>query len=220
MPPIIEKIRKLLAIAERSDSEHERDTAMQQVYRLAQKHALDLTDVRRQIEDGGLREEFVHFGESIPPEVKAACVIVREFFFVRPLLSANSCGKLRLQLFGHEHHVAVARYVFHFLRRTFADKWKRRVRRQGHRRGHGSYVGGLCCAVIDLLVSERRGDASGLMHVGPALDAALAKRYPGLESVNESIMADPDGYRDGQDIRIRKPLRDHSQRQPLLTGEG
>jgi len=47
MSPVVEKIRKLLAIAERSESEHERDAAMRQVYRLLNKHSPDLNAAMR-----------------------------------------------------------------------------------------------------------------------------------------------------------------------------
>lgn len=221
MPPIIEKIRKLLAIAERSDSEHERDTAMQQVYRLLAKHDLQLDQVRDRIADAAFVESYVHMGgQRMPPEIRVAGILVRDFFFVRVVFHRNSCGMLRVKVFGLAHHVAIARYVCHFLRRTFADKWRRRVQQQGHRQGHEEYVAGLGAAVQEMLRRERQlCESQGLVYRGPDLDAALSRRGVGAGD-ERALKASEDGYRDGQDIRIRKPLRDHSQSHPLLTGEG
>ena len=224
MPPIIEKIRKLLAIAERSNSEHERDTAMQQVYRLLAKHNLELDQVRDRIATAEFEEQLVHLGgKRLSPELQVTGILVRDFFFVRVVFHHNSCGMLRLKLFGLPHHVAIARYVFHFLRRTFVDKWRLRVKRQGHRQGHSEYIAGLGAAVQEMLRRERQlCESQGLVYRGPDLDAALSRHYGGdLAAGDErALKASADGYRDGQDIRIRKPLRDHTQRQPLLTGEG
>lgn len=212
MSAILDKIRKLLAIAERSHSEHERDTAMQQVYRLLAKHNLDLDQVREQISDADFVSEIVHLGgKQMPPEVTVAGCLVRDFFFVRVIIERNSCGILRVRAFGLPQHVAIARYVFHFLRRTFADRWRLRVKRQGHRQGHSEYVAGLGAAVQEMLRRERQlCESQGLIYLGPDLHAALSRHYgPELQDGDErALKASEDGYRDGQDIRIRKPLRD------------
>lgn len=224
MNSILDKIRKLLALAEGAATEHEQDAAMRQVLRLLAKHDLTLDQARDKIAAMEFAESRVHLSarSRIAPEVSCAGIIVRDFFFVKVVSIWNEYGALRVQLFGLQHHVAVAEYVFTFLKRTFAAKWRARVKRQRHQRGHAEYVAGLACAVQYLLENERRTlqrEHGELVYRGPDLDAALIQHYGEMEErEGKSLQASHDGYIDGLDIRIRTPIADHSARPALLTG--
>jgi hypothetical protein len=120
---VIDKVRKLLAIAESTPFEAEAQTAMALAQKLLLEHELSMTDVSDSDPDRKFEEAIVFKGTRAPPVGKYVAAIVNEFFFCYPIVDRRSDGLTRAVLFGRREHVAVGVYVFGFLTRIFLALW-------------------------------------------------------------------------------------------------
>jgi len=130
---LIDKIRKLLAIAADTPYEAEAATALGMAQRLMLEHGLSQEQIDCADTDRKWTRERVWAGKRRSSADDHALIIVQEFFFVRPLLGVvKRSGRVSrpqfIDFIGTPEHVAIARYVYAFLCRVFQDLWKLRVK--------------------------------------------------------------------------------------------
>lgn len=218
---VLDRIRKLLAVAERSDFEAERNAALAQAQRLIERHNIDRAAIE---EPAGeyLAESIYHFRRE-PPWLPPILALLQRHFFVAVTYTFDwQTGGSKVELFGLPCNVPMARYVYSFLRQEFQDRWRKRCRETGCRRGVNDYYRGLATAVSKKIRDRERAlqESNALTRIGRDLQRALAEKHgelPLRESRHKSgdvnqLLA---GLVDGQTIEIRRPLAG-PHRQPQL----
>ncbi len=250
---LIDRIRKLLAVAADTPYEAEAQTALGVAQKLMLEHGLSMDQVETTDTDRKWTRERVWNGERRSSADDHALVICQEFFFVRPLVGMMRLGAKRvsrpqfIDFVGSPEHVAIARYVYTFLCRTFQRLWKLRVKNRHRRRAWdwlprenpADYYLGLRLGFAGKLRSERQAAESrhgasamnGLIRVGSALtrlDAALdreAERQSSGRTYDVSRGREPEfgtvvaGMGDGSKINMRTPLSAPATQKPLIGRE-
>ena len=230
----LDKIQKLLAIGRRSNHQHEAETALAQAHRLMLAHNIEMGEVD-EAEIGGddawIAETFWR-GKRSPVETKFLIRTVEEFFFVRIVyVRLRYANASEMQFFGDRHNVAIARYVWVFLVRTFRELWRiyKRNRRMSEA-DRQAYYWGLEEGFREKLRRERDselrynlGSTNALIVVGDRLDSAFDEEFPGIltskkvHKIRESRSSVADGRRDGANINLRTPIAGESN-QPRRLG--
>jgi hypothetical protein len=215
--PIIERITKLLALAE-SENEHEAQAAMRAARRLMLKHNLQEiagTD--------GSAYAFRHVGKPTGRVSEAETIlsnILSDHFFVdaiwvsvwRPLEGKR--GSV-LEICGSADNLELAAYVYDFLMATAARLWAEHKRRQGIRKNKDrrAYLAGVMAGFRDQLDRQARKDASeGLVWLGdPELDRYFRTRFPRIRwsrhQSSRGSTAHQDGRAAGERIVLNRGIR-------------
>lgn len=231
----IDKIQKLLALGRRSNYQAEAETALVRAQRLMLAYNIEMGEVDQAEIDGGDAYVFetAWNGSRRPVEAKFLQPIVSEFFFVRILVHPSDMGMpATMQFFGDRHNVAVARYAWVFLVRTFRDLWRKYKR--GRRLGEGdrqAYYWGLEQGFRARLNRERESafrdlpaSENALTVVGNRLDSALRAEFPELRTKTRrhTIVGKDssieDGRRDGENINLRTPIAGEADQPRRLLG--
>ena len=146
--PIIDKIRKLLRM-KRGGTDEEVATALRLAQELANKHGIDLQSVDPNVEQPAskLTREDEILSSRMQTEAKHALNICLNHFHVEPVLTEKLIGARWVHVVawcGTSWDIAVAKYVFAFLRRHFRQSWANRTNRRLRDRNAylwGMYVG-------------------------------------------------------------------------------
>lgn len=214
---IIERVRKLLALAE-SDNPHEAQVAMARAHRLLLKYNLELADLA-----GDRRFLVQRLGTSaasLSLEKKLVASILSEFFFVK-CIWANHYNARRnrderiLETMGTAANVDLAAFAHDFLHAELARLWKIQRLRFGASgaRMKREYCAGVLLGFRDKLRAERdKCEEEGLVWVGDAsLDDAFQDAHPRTRSLSTGgfrlSAAHERGRMDGADLRLRKPIQ-------------
>ena len=186
---LFDMIRRLLALGETRDNEHEAAAAMAKAEELCRRYNLSREEVHARTDSAGEWEEATGWtgGATTPYHVHLASAVVQEFFFVRMVHVTRLRGKARqkeLSLFGRKENVAVARHVLLFLIRTFWRLWT--VYRTGKSsRDRRIYQLGLAQGLASRLIKERRQaketEQNALVVVDAAIDRAYEQRCADLK---------------------------------------
>jgi Protein of unknown function (DUF2786)/SprT-like family len=202
--PILERIAKLLALAE-SPNEHEAQAAMSAAQRLMLKHNIDsVTSGRR------ASYCFRHLGKPtgrVSEHERRLATILDKFFFVQVIwvpvwrVVEAKRGSV-LEVCGTRENVELAAYVYDFLMYTAdalyrADRRKRRDRSHSGRR---KFLAGVMSGFHQRLQSEReRGAAQGLVWVGDAeLGGFFRRRHPRIRWTRLAATNGGEAYSRGQ----------------------
>lgn len=122
---LLRRAEKLLALAG-SNNEHEAQLAMQRAQELFTRHNLEVLRSRR---GAAMTSTLVRLGRSkVFTHEKLIVSLLVEHFFVYIVIiedfDARTCTSSRaLDVMGAPENVAMAEYVFHFLRRAADDLW-------------------------------------------------------------------------------------------------
>lgn len=232
---VIDKVKKLLALAAGTPYEAEAQTAMALAQKLLLEHELSMGDVDRCSDaNRNFTEQTVWKGGEIRNRQPAChpfvATIVEDFFFCVPVIvprhvdSSRIDRPTRVVLFGRPEHVAVGIYVYGFLTRIFLALWP--PYKRANLLGQGSrypFWAGMMHGLAGRLSRERReiishadraaatGAEQRLAVINRDLNQAAGVHFGGLE--NRRIRSDrfddaaySDGVRRGHAIDIRKPL--------------
>jgi len=215
-PRVVDRIRKLLSLAA-SENRNEAEVAMRTARKLMLEHNLEEIEARRQ-------RGYVHAHLGEPTGRRAdherwLARILSEHFFVesivvsvyRPL--AGKTGSV-LEIIGTETNVAMASYVYDFLRAAAARLWKEHKAKSSIRsdRERLSFYSGVMRGFLDKLDAEKRtSDATGLVWVGdPGLDVHFRKRHPRTRTVTTAGRAYEGGFSHGReagrDLVLHRPV--------------
>ncbi|HYJ09791.1 MAG TPA: DUF2786 domain-containing protein [Polyangiaceae bacterium] len=201
--PILERIAKLLALAE-SPNEHEAQAAMSAAQRLMLKHNIEAAV------SGASSYSFRHLGKPsgrVSEHERRLALILDEHFFVqviwvpvwRPLEAKR--GSV-LEVCGSRDNVELAAYVYDFLMYT-ADALYRADRRQRHDRSHQArrkFLAGVMAGFHQRLEREReRSTAEGLVWIGDReLGGYFRRRHPHVRWARHSVSTGGEAYSRGQ----------------------
>lgn len=213
MDGVLDRIKKLLTLAERSDSESEREAALAAAQRIMLRHQIDVeTASSHEIDRFRAVEESLQECSRERLDLWAASIVLCQCFGVRTFMRGwRGERRKEYRIFGAPEHVAVARYVFVFLSREFRRRWDAHRRRMGHSRGSRDYYAGMAQKVIDQLQREVRTSAerAALILISDQLERSW-QRHHGQMAVKHY---DPQstgqfyaGLRDASDILVRTPL--------------
>ena len=129
---IVEKIRKLLALAKDNPNEGERETALSIAHRLMLEYGVDSRAVETastsRCGDGYVEREADVKSKTITMFHRTAGFITARYFFVQLVfLRRISAGgvEVAVRLFGRPEHVAIGIYVFGFLFREFRERCRK-----------------------------------------------------------------------------------------------
>ncbi len=227
---IIDKIKKLLRLST-SPNEHEAALALQRAMEMMEKYSVD---------PGEVRDEEFHAKQFLTgtgyKEYEPYIVhIVSDFFHVRMVRIVLPKGwskrlfksfmhtdwKERYDIYGKEHHIIIAEFVFMYLCRTFATLWKNarkslltsRMRRKRRKQVMLNYFYGVYVGLYRKLAEAKAQQAQeyGIVHLtDEALDKFVMNR-PSVTTGNhksprKDTAARLAGWNDGRRIEINKTL--------------
>jgi hypothetical protein len=208
----LQKIRKLLALADGNENENEREVAMQFAMDLLAKHNLTVSEVQQ-------AEFDQHTGEytgSIRLErwtrdvVNAACTLYYTDFYIRDIYTAKGTFRTVPVFIGTEENVAVTMEVATWLVNSirlesnalYSDAYERRSFRQG-----------AACRVLERAIAmveaeKRQGQSTGtsLMVVRNSLESANQKY---LERLDLRYTSPRSSYIDGAAFAQGQNFGDH-----------
>jgi hypothetical protein len=217
---IIEKIQKLLALAN-SSNEHEAKLAAERATALLTKYNLSMQDVAVEERD----YEAIHFmgvSARMQMEQKYLFSILMEHFFIKVVVGKRFNPKLGKTVrvwsfFGQKHNVEVARYVYAFLDVTFHNLYEYYAAMPEAARGktiRNSFYMGLSAGIRSQLkeTQVKVQEEAGLVVVPDAglqdfMDDTVGKTRK-LPTTSVSINRDAyaTGVEEGKNIRIARGL--------------
>jgi len=230
--PILERIRKLLALAD-SPNQHEAEAAMRMAHRLMLKHNLE----RPAPEAGHADYTFRHVGRAtgrISEAESLLAALLGEFFFVQPIwvsvfrVSDHKRVSI-LEITGRDENLAMAEYVHGFLQHAAEALWrehkrKHKIQRDTDRR---AFMAGVIRGFADKLRAERKTQAAeGLVWVSDAhSEQYFARRHPRVRSIrygsSANSAASGHGRAAGRDLVLNRPISEgpSKQRRALPSGD-
>lgn len=125
---MIEKIKKVMELAERGSTEAERDTAMLQAQKLLDKYNISMSQI-----DTAKKDKKYIEGEGIRSTSKGSLMenvvtdIIGKYYNVEIIISnsrdAYGFKERTLRIFGQKHNVTVACYMHNWLSTEFDQRW-------------------------------------------------------------------------------------------------
>lgn len=125
MENIIEKIQKLLALAN-SSNENEAKLAAEKANELMLKYNIELTKVNSTTE---YNQDVIETGSRIAPIDRYVANVVSKHFFVEIITirkrSVWAPSTYELVMIGEKNNLATAKYVWSFLKNAFENCWQK-----------------------------------------------------------------------------------------------
>ena len=235
---IIEKISKLLRLAEDNDSAGEREKALIHAQRLCAEHELSLAELDAEKWNKNVREEIkredVELGKRQSVCQRFVNGILMQHFSVRLINSGSRYSGRSLVMIGKESDVEVAKYVQSFLNNEMMRLWqsyKRLNNAKTHERKsflHGIYLGlgdklKQAKSQFDTETKQQKSaevvSNLSLMRVSDKerVDSFVSKEFPRLHkasrrytSSGHSANAQSAGYAYGKQISLHRGLTEQS----------
>jgi len=221
MNPIIEKIRKLLALAN-SPNENESASALAKARELQRQYAISNKD----LETAEYQERFFQRPwRSMPKAIPSIFTILRDFFKVYPIyLMTPSKAEYGVcwVLVGKGHDILIAEYVFIHLLRSSRKAWlkyskgfPKRLKRATVIRRHEAFIFGFFheIAVRLLVQNEAWYNETGIvLREDLKLKSWVQQRHGDIKTVNkkplkctheQSLLS---GMNAGRSIDLNKPI--------------
>jgi hypothetical protein len=202
--PVLERIAKLLALAE-SSNEHEAQAAMSAAQRLMLKHNIEAA-----VSGSQAVHCFRHLGKPtgrVSEHERRLAMLLDEHFFVQVIwvpvwrVAEAKRGSV-LEACGSRDNVELAAYVYDFLMYTAErlykdDRKRRRDRTHGARR---KFLAGVISGFHERLTRERkRSESEGLVWVGDAeVKAYFRRRHPHVRWARHAVSSSGEAYARGQ----------------------
>ncbi len=228
---VIEKVRKVLALAQ-SANEHEARLALETSVRLMRRHALEQREIDFQLED--VTYTIIPLGKTrVRQYQRLIASLLSRYFGVRLISSrrydaAADSSYRTFEIFGSRENVAVALHCYHFLDSRLSALWRdyRRAQPDSCGRSKGSYYCGVLHGFAETLQHGRfgqppiqeafsnagtRGNVGLPVAVEQQIAACIRKRYPRLHTVGgRKTLVDRElfnsGKLAGREIRLRSAV--------------
>lgn len=218
MNPIIQKIRKLLALAGNNTSAAEAAAALAKAQKLATDNGISLTEVCANdgpAGTGGIQHRTVKTLKGL--HEKLAEIITKQHFGVQMIIESGG-GRSTLYIIGNPCQAEIATYVYTYLSRALASAWLHRTnQRLKNRQG---FMMGFCAAISQLLpeVFPQTGlvvsiDSYIENHLMPP--GAKLKEPKQFKPKRVSKTAARAGYQAGEKAGIRNSIRGTASQQLL-----
>lgn len=225
---IIEKIQKLLSLAN-SDNENEAKIATTRANELLIKYNLSLQTVTdRQFEY--IDQKITSTGLTFKPHQKMISQILISYFFVRIVIGRVHIGyssgrwaktgegkaqyKKVISLVGTKENCQIATYIFSYLNDAFPKLWEQYKTKNKAKMSHRiSYYTGLTQGLklmLDQTKWKVENETGLIVKKDPKLDEYLKKisggSYGNASNTELNHRVVQDGFQDGKNIQLRKPL--------------
>lgn len=122
---IIDRLKKLLALAGNNPSAAEAEAAMAKAQAVAIEHGIDLAmmgESQSQSESEIIRDE-MEFGQRLPTVSNYVCNILVKFFNVRLIESGNRHFGRKIVFVGKREDVLTSKYIYTWLSETMVRCW-------------------------------------------------------------------------------------------------
>ena len=122
---LIERLKKLLALAGNNPSQEEANAAMAKAQAVALEHGIDLAllgESQAESESEIIRDE-MEFGQRLPTVNNYVCNILINFFNVKIISSGSRNNGRRLIFVGKQADTNTAKYVYNWLAETMVRCW-------------------------------------------------------------------------------------------------
>lgn len=213
MSKIVDKIQKLLALAN-SSNEHEAKSASAKANKLLLKHNLSMADIREEETEYNYVE--VDWYTRRPVISKFVYPILTQFFFIKIVNSQIGKRKFKITFLGEKDNLEIARYMDKFFREAFKNGWELYKHLHGlDNSSKQSYYLGFYHGICEQLktVKEEVEEETGLVVVE---DAGLVKYqqelFKNLKEGRKTTVNCQDadainaGKEQGKNLRIRRAL--------------
>lgn len=233
MENILDRVRKILALAKNNPNQNESETAMRRAQQLMLEHNLTQSDLKEP-------EEYVVDRGNFPTgkiltESRHIFPILRDFFFVEMFVTRSRSGyqnfnrkqETTWSFIGKPENIEVAKYVFEYLSRTYRSLYReyldenygKSFRSQQYA---GAFYSGVASGLSEKLSRDRNTfqEERGLVVVkDPNLMDILNNqenmRKGGKHFYSGNEAAKSSGYEKGKEIQIRHGISEHNAT-PLL----
>ncbi|HEY4119538.1 MAG TPA: DUF2786 domain-containing protein [Byssovorax sp.] len=211
---VLQRIARLLALAE-SPNAHEAEAAMSAAQRLMLKYNLERAATPRRY---GYRHLGAPARRVLEPERVLGVILATHFFvdviWVPVYLPREGVRATALEACGTPENLAMAEYVYDFLRHTAARLWQAELgaARRDRKRDRTTFAAGVMLGFLEKLASERRAQAEeGLVWVRDGdLDAFYRRRHPHIHTVRQKGNPRDEHHRKGREagrrIVLSKPV--------------
>lgn len=225
---ILDKVRKLLRMADRSRgaTEHEAKVALAKAHELMTRHNIDSAMLRMENAEAGdlsfeVNSSKVDLPKTLNPADALILALLQSHFNVRVILLHGS-KETPVDIIGTPIDVEYAVFVFHFLRETFFRCWNefkrstdspdRKSYYRGLRDGLKAELNAAQHRAEETFSPEQRGkyelmlvDANALIqrHVAEKYGRLRNRRFQNRRVDSDSYVA---GKAKGETIRINRPL--------------
>jgi len=122
---IIERLKKLLALAGNNPSQAEAEAAMAKAQSVAIEHGIDLAmigDSQAENETEIIRDE-MEFGQRLPTVSTYVCNVLVSFFNVKIITSGGRNNGRKLIFVGKRDDISTAKYIYTWLAETMVRCW-------------------------------------------------------------------------------------------------
>lgn len=123
---IIDKLKKLLALAGNNPSQHEAQAAMEKAQEVALEHGIDLAMIdSSEQESDEVVIEYMEMGQRLPTVSMYVVSILKQFFDVNIITSGGRHSGRKLVFVGKTSSIANAKYIYTWLGDTMVRCWKK-----------------------------------------------------------------------------------------------
>ena len=229
LDPMIDKIRKLLTLAEKGD-EHEAEVAYAKAIEIMDKYGID----EGAIEDEGFVT--ISVGQptrTISVEDSYMLAFLRDFFSVKAIctyaknLEDGTEERIKM-ICGTPVHVKIASYVYDSIQSHIDLAWERycaekRINRKLVRRRRDFAIGAIISLRSKLENNIQLSGNKALVHVGDAaLEAFFHNRFPSIRTIMHHTMHNKDavaaGRTAGENIELHDGVGNGDPGSRLLKG--
>lgn len=219
---IVEKLQKLLALAQNNNQPAEMEAAMLKARQLAMEHDIDLASISSSAEKKSLNIVMKRFcvGKRFGVANDYVCWILKDHFSVAVIYTGSRANGKWISLIGTEMDTEMAHFVYNFLMERFMDCWRGYHETRNCAVGfRTSYLRGLHAGLHEKLGAQKNQltpehqNVYGLVlrNKETAIQEGLAKYFPELKAVKKKdVTVDADAYftgkADGKNISISRPL--------------
>lgn len=224
---IIDKIEKLLALAQ-SSNEHEARLAADKANELLTMYNLTLDQIR-DADDNAYERDTLTENKIMQTQDKFICPLIQEYFFVNLVKHRARFGSTKVYILGSPTNIRIARFVYDFLSRKFPELWDAYKFETGAKVGaKQSYYMGLHKGLAEQFAATRTKceSSTGLTVIkDPKLDEFMRDIFKNLsEAAGQSAPpirdreAMNDGVAHGRELRINRGVESHTAERGRLIG--
>ena len=120
---LIQKLKKLLALAGNNPSQQEAEAALSKAQALAIENGIDLALIGSNEDEEAIVRENMEFGQRLPTVNVYISNVLTKFFNVRIITSGGRYGGRKLIFIGKQSDINTAKYVYTWLSDTMVRCW-------------------------------------------------------------------------------------------------
>ena len=120
---LIQKLKKLLALAGNNPSQQEAEAALSKAQALAIENGIDLALIGSNEQEENVTREDMEFGKRLPTVNNYITNVLTKFFNVRIITSGGRYGGRKLIFIGKQSDINTAKYVYTWLSDTMVNCW-------------------------------------------------------------------------------------------------